>query len=229
MAKHKVDKLFSDGLESFESAPAPSAWDEIENRLDQKKGRAYWAWAGIAASAALFITSAWLMFSEPATRPTDEFVYTTTEIGNLNQPAEVIYVPIYIHAGAKETTQPVKQAVNTEKNIQKEVPVQEEMLVLAKNEEIPVERPELMTLEEVPEVTSEEVVLASAEIAVDQEPAQLQPVTIIYKQGEPAKESNFVRAMNYMEDVRMGEKKLVNFEKLRENFRSRFRTEEGTD
>lgn len=229
MAKHKLDELFSDGLENFEASPAPAAWETIESRLNQKRGRAAWSWMGIAATAALLLASSWLMFTQTEEATTDVYTYAESSIDELVLPTEVIYVPIYIHTvvekPAQIATQPVKSGVAKQEPVIDE----EEPIDLASTEEIPVEQPEIITLEDVPLVTAEEVLMASTETPAVAPPAQPQPVTIIYKQGEPAKESNFVKAMNYMEEVRMGEKKLVNFEKLRNNLRSRFRSEEGTD
>ena len=230
MAKHKLDELFSDGLEHYETSPAPAAWEAIESRLDQKKGRAAWSWLGIAATAALLLASSWLMFTPTEEAAADVYTYAESSIEELVLPTEVIYVPIYIHTVVEQPRQILAQPVKPSVAQQEPVIVEEEEpVVLASTKEIPVEQPEITTLEDVPLVTAEEVLMASAESPAIVPPARQQPVTIIYKQGEPAKESNFVKAMNYMEEVRMGEKKLVNFDKLRNNLRSRFRSEEGTD
>jgi hypothetical protein len=229
MAKHKLDELFSDSLENFEASPAPAAWEAIESRLDQKKGWPAWGWMGIAATAALVLTSSWLMFTQTEETAAEVYTYNESSIEELVLPTEVIYVPIYIHTVIEQPKQIASQPVKPSVATQKPVIVEEEPVVLASTKEIPVEQPEIITLEDVPLVTAEEVLMASAESPDVVPPALAQPVTIIYKQGEPAKESNFVKAMNYMEEVRMGEKKLVNFEKLRNNLRSRFRSEEGTD
>lgn len=236
MAKHKLDKLFSEGLASYEVTPAPAAWDQIEKELDRKSGKQVWSWLGIAASAALLLASSWFLLQEEnAEEDSFAFEYSESAIADLNQPAEVVYVPIYIYSVIDKTAEPIKQPVKTPVVLQDEVLNKEESRQLAQ-EEIVAEQPEIIALEDVPLVTSEEVIMASTEIAAEEEPAspsdksaQLQPVTIIYKQGEPAEVSNFTKALDYMEDVRLGEKKLVNFEKLRENFRSKFRSGAETD
>lgn len=242
MAKHNLDKLFSEGLENFESTPAPSAWDQIEKDLDRKAGRPVWSWIGIAASAAVLLAFSWFLLQEGAVEyDAITYEYSESTIKDLSQPAEVVYVPIYIHTIIEKTQEPVIQSVkNPAKPVEvlaKEEPalLVDKPVILAQ-ENIIEEQPEVITLEEVPIVTTSESLIASAEIPVEGEPAlsadrssPLQPVTIIYKQGEPAKESNFTKALDYMEDVRLGEKKLVNFEKLKENFRSKFRSGEDTD
>ena len=229
MAKHKLDELFAAGLENFEPSPAPAAWEQIESQLDQKKSKGFWAWAGIAATAALLLASSWLMFSQNAEPASYTYDYAEASIENLSQPAEVVYVPIYIYTSVERPQKKDQQPGPAPAVKQNIVPAQEEPVMLAQSEEIPVEQPEIITLEEVPVAPSDDLLVASVETPVANEPEQLQPVTIIYKQGEPAEESNFIKAMNYMEDVRMGEKKLLNFDKLRENIRSRFRSEEGSD
>jgi hypothetical protein len=229
MAKHKLDELFSEGLKDFTPTPAPAAWEQIENQLDQKSRKAYWAWAGIAVTAALLFASSWLMFTQNET--TESYAYDYAEVSpeNITQPAEDVYVPIYIYTPARQPASVTEQSKPFSVVKRDTEPVQEQPVVLAQTKELPVEQPEIIPLEEVPMVTAEEVLMATADTQMTQEPASLEPVTIIYKQGEPAEESNFIKAMNYMEEVRMGEKKLLNFDKLRENIRSRFRAEEGTD
>lgn len=229
MVKHKLDKLFSDRLEDFGTDPTPSAWEQIDSQLDQKKHKAIWAWAGIAATAALLLASSWLMLSQTEEADAFTYNYADSALGNLQAPTEVVYVPIYIPVMVEQpvaVSKETKPAQVVKQNIE---PAQEKPVVLAQSEEIPVEQPEIIALKEVPVVNADNLLMASAETPIAQEPEQLQPVTIIYKQGEPAEESNFIKAMNYMEDVRMGEKKLLNFDKIKENIRSRFRSEEGTD
>ena len=104
MAKHKLDELFSDGLENFEPTPSASAWEAIDNQLDKKKGRSYWAWAGIAASALLVLTSSWLIFSQSNDTEQDLYEYAEAPVKDLAIPTEVVYVPIYIYTVVEQPT-----------------------------------------------------------------------------------------------------------------------------
>jgi len=233
MAKHKLDKIFADGLQEFTAAPAPSAWDQIEESLQRKQKGAFWAWAGIAASAALLLGSSWLMFQSPDRSTSDLYEYAKETVDDTALPPDVVYVPIYIHTIIERSETPeqkMAKAVQPTQNKPAVVIVAEETALAANEQEVLLEEPEIVTIEDVPELATEDILLASAEMPIESATNKIQqPVTIIYKQGEPAKESNFTKALNYMEEVRMGEKKLVNFDKLRENFRSKFRSEEGVD
>ena len=76
----------------------------------------------------------------------------------------------------------------------------------------------------------EELIIASTkETIVDGQQVTRESLTIIYKQGEPESKSNFTKAINYMEDVRNGDKKLVNFKKIGEGIKSKFKSNKDTN
>ena len=77
----------------------------------------------------------------------------------------------------------------------------------------------------VPDDETKEVIMASSkETITEEDEITLDPLTIIYKKGEPEPVSNFTKAINFMEDVRNGDKKLVNLKKIGDNIRSKIKS-----
>ena len=66
---------------------------------------------------------------------------------------------------------------------------------------------------------------SSKETIAEEQIGSLEPLTITYIQGEPEPVSNFTKAINYMEDVRKGDKKLINFKKIGEGIKSKFKSD----
>lgn len=236
MEKHNLDKLFSDKLGEVQIEPQAASWDQIEASLSNKSRKLSWTWASIAASAIFAVMSSWYLLNSPNISKVAEYDYAEQDINISRLPVQVVYVPIYIHS-----LKPAEQVITTDRtNVIEKAEVQlaltdtrtsgDEIMTNSETEEIITEQATIIAMEEVPVNSEEEVFIASTVDKLDEKTENGQKsITIIYKQGEPAKESNFTKAISYMEDVRMGEKKLVNFEKLRENFRSKFKSSEEVD
>lgn len=235
MEKHKLDQLFSDKLSDFEELPSANAWEQLDEELNKSKKRPYGMWLSIAASAALAIVSSWYLLTGSISESELSYTYSDASSTEAELPTQIVYVPIYIQYPTADQQLIAKEVPTPQ---QKAEPFQKVALESKSNALMvsnPLEKsserediimPEVLDIEEVPLVTEiEETLMAYVDPVMQDEPAQEQlPLTIIYKQGEPAKESNFTKAINYMEDVRLGEKKLVNFEKLRDNIKSKFKS-----
>ncbi len=235
MEKHKVDQLFSEKLSDFEQSPGLNAWEQLEDELNIKQRKPYGLWLSIAASAALAIVSSWYLLTMSEEETALNYNYAEVSTSEAEMPSEIVYVPVYIQVPvanqqAKEKVVPSKQQITAP--VVPSIANASTPVILASTtpDTMPDVQentiPEVLDIEEVPlQADPEETLIASLEPKFQQEPAQDEPqLTIIYKQGEPAKESNFTKAINYMEDVRLGEKKLVNFGKLRDNIKAKFKS-----
>jgi hypothetical protein len=235
MEKHKVDQLFSEKLSDFEQSPSINAWEQLEDELDKKQRKPYGLWLSIAASAALAIVSSWYLLTMSEDETTLSYNYAELSTSEAALPTEIIYVPVYIQVPASDQQTIEKTVASKQKKITPAVPSIANTttpVIMASNttDNTPNVKdttiPEVLDIEEVPlQADPEETLIASLEPKFQEVSAEEEPqLTIIYKQGEPAKESNFTKAINYMEDVRLGEKKLVNFEKLRDNIKAKFKS-----
>ena len=230
MEKHKLDQLFSDKLSDLQAIPSVNAWEQIGTSLSENKKRSVWMWAGIAASAALAIFSSWYLLLDAPSENSASYAYSNQEVSVSNLPPVIVYVPIYIPTPVYTESNSVKETqqlapTSTKKFVQVQSPSVSTEAILASAERPVQTEPEVIETGVVTMDTEKEIVLiASTADVASEEPIQQPPLTIIYKQGEPSKESNFTKAINYMEDVRLGEKKLVNFGKLRESFRAKFKS-----
>ena len=61
------DKLFRDGLGQYQKKAPPSAWDRIENNLDQKKN--HFPWMKIAAGFILLIAASFMIWQQDQATP----------------------------------------------------------------------------------------------------------------------------------------------------------------
>jgi hypothetical protein len=233
MKKHNLDKLFHDKLDHHQSAPSHEAWEKLEESLEQRSRKPIWTWMSIAASAALAIVSSWYMFSIDAPTRTFEYSYSDNQPGDVDVPREIVFVPVFVQV-AETTTQPKDQVTppqaqfaqtKEDNHIQLNDKPQTDV-ILADNKVFEHQLAPVIQ-EPLPLTTNapEDIAIASnKEVEKTEETNTLEPLTITYKQGEPESKSNFTKAINYMEDVRNGEKKLVNFKKLRENIQSKFKS-----
>jgi hypothetical protein len=239
MKKHKLDNLFSDKLSDYQSQPSPQAWEKLEESLEQKSKKSAWAWIGIAASAVLVAVSSWYMLSADNSTNNYDYAYSEIQTEELDVPVEIVLVPVFIQAPATNTpdvdqlsNQKAQVAITEEPTLKLvEDKQQQPPVVLADNKVF--EHQLAPVIQEPLPLASDEteaLVMASAsEIVVEEQQITLEPLTVIYKQGEPESKSNFTKAMNYMEDVRKGDKKLLNFQKIGENIKSKFKSNKDTN
>lgn len=233
MKKHNLDKLFSDKLKGFQSAPASESWEKLEESLNQRPNRAIWTWMSIAASAVLAIVSSVYMLSIDNTPKAYKYSYLENQTENVDVPVEFVFVPVFIQV-AESTTPTEKKAAptqsyvakeNTDNQLQKKED-QQRAVVVANNKVLDHQLTPVIQ-EPLPLITdsTDDIIIASTkEVEATGSTNTLKPLTIIYKQGEPESKSNFTKAINYMEDVRNGEKKVALFQKIRENIQSKFKS-----
>jgi hypothetical protein len=233
MKKHKLDKLFSDKLDDYQNKPSPEAWEKLEESLKQQSPKQLWTWISIAASAALVVVSSWYMLSADNSPNTNEYAYSVNPSEDVAVPLEIVLVPVFIQVPVINTVtekpinyQKAQVAQNDEEMIELPKDTQQVPVVVADNKVLehqlaPIIQEPLPLVAE----TDEELIMASSkETIAEEQQSSFEPLTIIYKQGEPESKSNFTKAINYMEDVRKGDKKLINFKKIGEGIKSKFKS-----
>lgn len=231
MAKHKLDQLFAEKLEDFQPQPGDAAWEQIDTVLNRKTRRGFWSWAAVAASAIVAAFSLWyLLDSGASTTSHPEYAYASDEVSGIEVPIAIVYVPVFILTPAEEKIVPQRTPVINQPKPNKledtEPALRKNMaLAVVQNTSEQIELPVDQVTEELPnEIAVNDVLMASAKVMDNQTEKQQLPVTIIYKKGEPQEESSFVKAVKHMEEIRLGERKLVDFSKLRANFKSKLKT-----
>jgi hypothetical protein len=233
MKKHKIDKIFSDKLEDYQSQPRPEAWATLEESLAQQSPKQVWAWISIAASAVLVAASSWYILSADSSTPLDEYAYTVNPTEELDVPKEIVLVPIFIQVPVNNialekpiSIQKHQVANNDEGSVELEKDTEQVPTVLADNKVLEHQLAPIIQ-EPLPldaDDTEELIIASSKETTAQDQTNTLEPLTIIYKQGEPEAKSNFTKALDYMEDVRKGDKRLVNFKKIGESIKSKFKS-----
>ena len=237
MKKHKLDNLFSDKLSDYQHQPSPRAWEALEESLEQKSQNFAWTWVGIAASAALVVFSSWYMLSTGSSMNANDYAYAENQTA-VDVPLEIVLVPVFIQAPANNTptveqqsSQKIRVAIDDEAKLKLAEDRQQSPIVLADNKVFEHQLAPIIQ-EPLPVASddAEELIIASSkETTVEARTNTYEPLTIIYKQGEPEAKSNFTKAINYMEDVRNGDKKLVNFKKIGESIKSKFKSNKNVN
>ncbi len=215
MGKHKIDDLFAAKFRHREQAPTAHAWESINRQLTAKARRQWWTRVSVAASFALLVATAWYAFTPlPDTGYT--YSYAPSDTGKITIPAEIILVPVIVavpsgngneittarpaaSGPAATTAEPAEQPPPARNSI-----LQPKLAPVIK-EPLPVEQR-----------TDEPLMATAGEPPAEKKPL---PVTIIYKQGEPAEKSNLTKAITYLAEVRTGEKKLFDLQKIRNNLK----------
>jgi hypothetical protein len=232
MKKHKLDKLFSDKLNDFENQPSAAAWERLEESLERKSQKQIWAWISIAASAMLVAFSSWYMLADSTSMNYADFTYSDDQINEVKVPYEIVMVPVFIRVPVDSSPAVVHEMISKNPEVRSER--KENMLpttltntpvALASNSSnnyqlTPDEQlPKSVAGMESEDLNTDQTTGAIAENSIDTH----EPLTIIYKQSEPESESNFNKAINYVVEVRNGDKKLVNFKKIKENIKSKLK------
>jgi hypothetical protein len=164
---------------------------------------------------------------------TNEYAYSVNPSEDVAVPLEIVLVPVFIQVPVINTVtekpinyQKSQVAQNDEEMIELPKDTQQVPVVVADNKVLehqlaPIIQEPLPLVAE----TDEELIMASSkETIAEEQQSSFEPLTIIYKQGEPESKSNFTKAINYMEDVRKGDKKLINFKKIGEGIKSKFKS-----
>ena len=223
-------------LANNEVVPSQQAWDTLSEGLSKKRKINVSGWLSIAASAAILITSAYLLVQTDSDKPSENYISSnvTIEIAP-DVPNFEPQLPVFIRQknlvvdvlmSVSANTQSIEQEKNvadtpTIQTAENEKPVSQNQKedsylgpildsdLIKTNPVLVAEEVDEQDLEH-PEFENQSAVLASA--------AEInQPVTIIYKQGEVEEKSNISKALTFMDEVRKGEKKLINMNKIKTN------------
>ena len=245
MEKHKIDDLFANKLAAYEAPVSEDAWNQISDQLNKNKRFGLAAWLSIAASAALLIASAMLIFEDTDNHL--EGVYITDQLQHglePNVPKMEGQIPLFIGISSipveRENENTIIEQVD-KKNVQNSVTTApENTVVIVEQTDLPATdisplldsefskvTPVFVSSEQEPPSFSEldspeeQVLIASNEILS-------QPVQIIYKQGQVEEQSKISKALTFMDDVRKGEKRLINLNKFKDSLFTKNK-EEGTN
>ena len=233
MKKHKLDKLFSDKLEDRQSQPRPESWEALEASLTRQSPKQVWTWISIAASAALVALSSWYILSADSSTNTNDYTYSLNPTEEVDVPLEVVLVPVFIQVPVGNTASEEPSNIQVTKNAEEVVALPKDTeqvpTILADNKVLehqlaPIIQEPLPLDTDIGNEADEFIMASTRETIVEDQQNTLEPLTIIYKQGETEPESNFTKAINYMEDVRNGDKKLLNFRKIGDSIKSKFKS-----
>ena len=194
-----IDKLFQNGLGNYEEAPSSFAWDSIESQLPKKNTRSiYW----IAASVAAILLSSTIVWNSILEK-TITFSYETANTSvKANYPQkEFAPLPILIHT---------KTVVYVDRTVYIEAPINKILIPTEVTNTASISSSfELKPISDyqslnstIPETASVELVYTANE-----------PITIIYKKGDP-KHPRLAKAANFFKEVGEGERPLIDFGKI---------------
>ena len=195
----QIDKLFQHGLDNYEETPSSSAWDSIDNQLPKKNTKSiYWVAASVAAML-LTSTVVWNSILEKSN--TFEYETASVEVKATYPQKEFAPLPILVHT-------------NTIVYIEREVfipatetPIQAETTVAINTNTNPSY--DLKPISDYYALSSNISEAASVELMY----AENEPITIIYKKGDP-KHPMLAKAANFFKEVGEGERPLIDFEKI---------------
>ncbi len=226
MNKHPLDKLFADKLRRQQMAPSADAWQQIAGQLNKKdRTIRYDRWLAAAAIALLALLGGLLYLYRGDYQPQPESRYT--QAGTPLQPTmpaldrqakPIFYLP--------ETNVQQKVVIRTvAAKAPKQTSEQPIIAIAAPSPQQP-DRGELLSSELTVATGSE----AAPLLALREETkntvtaSNLPPVTAIYKPGPVDEPSNIVKAIQYVDGIRRGEKRLPTFKdikrKLADNLRN---------
>lgn len=230
MEKHSLDRLFAEKLAGFEDTPSQKAWEMLSENLDNKRRSNIRVWLSMAVAAALVLTSAYLLVPTDPVEPGDNYVSNNPDIAP-EVPVFEARLPVFItrESPAREV---VAVTQTTTKSFEQAEPVVTQTLPIIKKENLqiknqknnshlgPIMDSELIKM--TPVLVAEQTADANLgqQVAGNQPPVLAstehinQPVTIIYKQGEAEEKSRFAKALNFVDEVRKGERKLIDINKI---------------
>ena len=236
MEKHKIDELFSQKLDQFEATPAVDTWEQIADQLRSKTRALLVKRFSVAASVALVVLSGYYVFQSQDHESSTPDIYITNQGEQINEPLvlnEEIVLPLFVF----ERTQPAGPVnspglTTDEKNVSNEDLEQLKPLLTKVTPANADQLDRSIILEEAsqgditPVVIAEDVSPATYSAPPDETAPVLlasnqglnESIQIIYKQGKEEEKSNISKALTFMDDVRKGDKKLLNFNKIKNNF-----------
>ena len=226
MNKHPLDKLFADKLSRQQMAPSADAWQQIAGQLN-KKGRItrYDRWLAAAAIALLALLGGLLYLYRGDYQPQPESRYTQADIPPqptmpaLDRQTKPVYYLPEINVRQEAVVRVVAAKTPKQTN---------EQPIIAVTAPLPQQpdRGERLSPEPTPATGNQ----AAPLLALHEETkntvaaSNLPPVTAIYKPGPVEQPSNIVKAIQYVDGVRKGEKRLPTLKdikrKLADNLRN---------
>ncbi len=195
----QIDKLFKSGLDNYEESSSSSAWDSIDSQLPKNNyNTVYWVAASVI-TVLIASTVVWNSILEKS----NTFSYETAKVEvKANYPQkEFAPLPILIHT-------------RTVVYIEREVFIQatREPGFLAPSVTNNASLNSTFDLKPVSDyyaLSSNISEAASVELVY----AANEPITIIYKKGDP-KHPMLAKAANFFKEVGEGERPLIDFEKI---------------
>lgn len=223
MIKHKIDKLFSDKLNDYQYQPSTAGWERLEESLKQRSQKQLWTWISIAASAMLVAFSSWYMLADDSSVNHSNYTYSDSQVNEVDVPYEIVLVPVFIRVPV-ERSPAVAQLAENEAPRPKSRRNESMLPKNISNTPIPLANNYPNTHQLTPDIQSEDLRMSQTSEAIAESSDDIrEPLTIIYKLSEPEPKSNFTKAIDYVVEVRNGDKKLVNFKKIKENIRSKLK------
>lgn len=236
MEKHKIDELFSQKLDQFEATPAVDTWEQIAEQLRSKTRALLVKRFTVAASVALVVLSGYFVFQLPGHEYPAPDIYITNQSEHINEPLvlnEEIVLPLLVFERT-QAAEPVKspgltldkQIVSNEdfeqvKPLLTEVkPDNADQLISSTTfeETRPADISPDVIVEDVSPTTYSAPPDETAPVLLASNQGLNESIQIIYKQGKEEEKSNISKALTFMDDVRKGDKKLLNFNKIKNNF-----------
>jgi hypothetical protein len=230
MEKHNLDNFFAKKLAGHEIAAGTETWDKISKVLDKKQRIKTSGWLSIAATAALLITSGYLIIQSISADNEDYVVKTINIDIEPDVPVYETQLPVFIRQHDDNSLASADQ--NTTINLTNQNQNKPDHVTLVSNEQSvattensnikPILDSELLLVQPIligsesdldhdgmNKKEEQPVLLASSKEIVSQ------PVTIIYKQGEVKEKSKISKALNFMGEVGNREKKLLDIGKIK--------------
>ena len=230
MEKHNLDNFFAKKLASHEIVAGAENWDKISKGLDKKQRIKIGGWLSIAATAALLITSGYLIRQPDSTDNKDYAVKTINIDVEPDVPVYETQLPVFIRQHddnsfastiLNTTINPTNQNQNKPDHIT--LVSNEQAVATTENTNLkPILDSELLLVQpiligsasdldhdDMNKKEEQPVLLASSKEIISQ------PVTIIYKQGTVKEKSKISKALNFMSEVGKREKKLLDMGKIK--------------
>lgn len=89
MNNQELDRLFRQKFDDLREEPSPQAWQQLQNQLQQKKGRRFWGYfSGIAASL-LMLFGIWAAMEYSQAIPPAERIVQSNQPEEVNQPHQI--------------------------------------------------------------------------------------------------------------------------------------------
>ena len=195
----QIDKLFTTSLENYEEIPSSSAWESIESQLPKNKSRTmYWVAASVVA-VLLTSTVVW----NSILKQTNEVIYETNNVSlKANYPQkEFAPLPILIYT-------------NTIVYVDREVYITAPSSIILEETEVKniastTSSFELKSMSNNYSLNTNISETPSVKLIYNPN----EPITIIYKKGDP-KHPKLAKAANFFKQVGDGERPLIDFGKI---------------